>query len=214
MRLLLVRHGQTPSNAAAVLDTAPPGADLDAAGRRQAEGLVSRLAGEPIEAIYASDLVRTQQTAAPLAARRGLEVHVLGRLREIQAGAEEMSKDWTAYVGVLQAWATGTLDASNPGGENAHDFFSRYDEAVTRIAAAGHRCALLVSHGAALRMWLGRRVAGLTAEDATHRVLGNAAVVTIEGEPDAWRLVSWHEGEHAAGPEEDALDRQVDATAS
>ena len=39
MRLLLVRHGQTPSNVAGLLDTALPGPGLTALGTRQAAAI-------------------------------------------------------------------------------------------------------------------------------------------------------------------------------
>ncbi len=71
MRLLLIRHGQTHSNVSGSLDTARPGADLTDLGREQAELLVERLKDEPVDALHASTLVRTQQTIAPLARARG-----------------------------------------------------------------------------------------------------------------------------------------------
>src|SRR5450755_4342821 len=76
MRLLLVRHGQTSSNLGRLLDTDHPGADLTPLGRAQAAALVGSLGPQPIDAVYASTLVRTQQTAAPLGAWLGLQVMV------------------------------------------------------------------------------------------------------------------------------------------
>ena len=69
MRLILIRHGQTQSNVDHLLDTGHPGAPLTAEGRRQAATLVDRLAAEPIEAIYSSDLTRARQTAEPTCVR-------------------------------------------------------------------------------------------------------------------------------------------------
>ena len=199
MRLFLVRHGQTSSNAARLLDTAFPGADLDETGRAQAASLVHRMGERGIEAVYASDLVRTQQTAADVAAHLGHEVRVLGGLREIQAGEDEMSELWQRYVGALVAWGQGDLDACVPGGENAHAFLARYDEAIARIAAAGHDSAMAVSHGAALRTWVSERVRGLGNEMAERR-LGNTTVITLEGDPDGWRFVDWEEPDEWANP--------------
>lgn len=76
MRLLLIRHGQTPSNLKHLLDTAEPGPGLTSLGQKQAAALPDALASERIDALYASTLVRTQLTAAPLAAATGLEVRV------------------------------------------------------------------------------------------------------------------------------------------
>ena len=58
-------------------------------GLTQAERLGARLAGEPIDAVYVSTLQRTAQTAAPLAARRGLTPKVEAGLREVHLGEWE-----------------------------------------------------------------------------------------------------------------------------
>ncbi|MFZ0529718.1 MAG: histidine phosphatase family protein [Propionicimonas sp.] len=190
MRLILVRHGRTRSNVGFLLDTGVPGADLDDTGREQAHGLVERLAEHPIEAIYASTLVRTQQTAAPLAAVRNLPVEVLPGLREISAGDDELASDATRYIGTLMRWQSGDLAARIPGGENAMEFFERFDEALATVAANAHEAAMLVSHGAALRVWSSARVDGFSAAlGAGH--LANTGVIVIDGSVDAgWRLAS------------------------
>ncbi|MCE1174702.1 MAG: histidine phosphatase family protein [Propionibacteriales bacterium] len=188
MRLILVRHGQTSSNVGLLLDTAAPGADLDEVGRRQARSLVSRLTHEAIDAVYASTLVRTQQTAAPLAEARALPVKVLHGLREIPAGHAEMSNDASAYVTTMMRWGSGDLDARIPGGENAREFMDRYDAAIAEIAEAGHRTALAVSHGAALRVWAAARVPGfLDAIGTAH--FDNTGWIIAEGSPHGWQLV-------------------------
>ena len=74
MRLMLIRHGQTPSNVLGLLDTNPPGPGLTDLGIRQAAALPATLAGCRIDAIYASNQPRAQLTAQPLAAARGLPV--------------------------------------------------------------------------------------------------------------------------------------------
>ena len=196
MRLFLVRHGQTASNLGRLLDTARPGAALDGTGLDQAERLVARFAGIDVDAIYASDLTRTQQTAAPLAAARGLDVGVLGGLREIPAGDVEMSEVWQPYVSMLIAWAQGDLSGGRPGGETGEEFFARYDGAIASIASAGHAAAVAVSHGGALRMWLGNRVSGVDTEALWRRPLGNTAVIVLEGDLDlGWTIVDWNPGE-------------------
>ena len=188
MRLILVRHGRTTSNVGLVLDTAVPGADLDAAGRAQAEALVERLAAFPVEAIFTSDLVRTQQTAAPFARARALEFTVLPGLREIPAGEDEMSPDATRYIGTLIKWHSGDLAARIPGGEDAAEFFARYDAAIAEVAAGGHRVAMVVSHGAALRTWATARVPGF-AEALGKGHLDNTGIIIVDGTPEAgWQL--------------------------
>jgi len=66
-----------------------PGVRLSPDGRVQADGLVPRLAGISVDALYCSPMERTQQTAAPLAAGLGLTVQTCEDLHEIDYG------DWT-----------------------------------------------------------------------------------------------------------------------
>ncbi|MFV0406608.1 MAG: histidine phosphatase family protein [Propioniciclava sp.] len=198
MRLHLIRHGRTRSNVERLLDTAAPGADLDEAGRDQAVSLVERLNGSAITALYASDRVRTQQTAAPLASAHGIEVAILPGLGEILAGAEEMSPEWQGYIDMLVAWGEGDLTASMESGEDAHAFLTRFDAAIDAIVAAGDAAAAAVSHGAALRTWVTARVRGIEPTKWGPGSLGNTAVLTIDGDPDSgWDLVSWDQGVEA-----------------
>lgn len=190
MRLLLIRHGQTDSNVKHLLDTAHPGAPLNETGHRQAEELASRLADEPIQAVYASTLTRAQETAAPLAAALGLEVEILDGIHEISAGAEEMNADWSVYVGVLESWSPSNLDVGIDGGETAREFITRYGEAVQKVEQAGHDVAALVSHGAALRVFA-LTVAPHLPRTSTPE-LKNTEWILLEGSSDdGWRVVQW-----------------------
>ncbi|EWT01215.1 histidine phosphatase [Intrasporangium oryzae NRRL B-24470] len=190
MRLYLVRHGQTHANVGRQLDTAHPGADLTDVGHDQARALADRLRGEDLGAIYVSDLVRTHQTAAPLAEELGLELVVLPGLREIQAGDYEMSTDWEPYVQAVVRWRE---DPSHtiPGGDSGIGFLHRFQEAIRTIAADGHASALAVSHGAAMRVWCGV-VLDLPPDFFDTRRLDNTHIVTLEGDPDiGWTLLAW-----------------------
>jgi probable phosphoglycerate mutase len=188
MRLILVRHGRTASNVGFLLDTAEPGADLDEGGLEQAAELVERLSHHEIEAVYTSNLVRTQQTARPVAEHRGLRLQVLPELREISAGDDELSTDATRYIGTLVAWGRGELDARIPGGEDAHEFFTRFDAAIGEVAASGREVVMVVSHGAALRVWSSERVRGFT-EALGRAHLDNTGVIVVDGSPDeGWEL--------------------------
>lgn len=199
MRLLLIRHGQTPGNVLGQLDTAHPGPGLTELGERQAAALAGTLVNERIELLYASTLVRTQLTATPLAGSRGLQIEVLAGLREIEAGALEKLTDREShlrYLGTVFAWAGGELDRRMPAGPSGHDFFERYDDSIARIAAASSGAddatVAVVSHGAAIRVWAGLRAANVEPGFAARHVLANTGIVALEGDPDAgWRLIHW-----------------------
>ncbi|MET4137111.1 histidine phosphatase family protein [Pseudarthrobacter sp. PvP090] len=198
MRLLLIRHGQTPGNVLGQLDTAHPGPGLTELGERQAAALARSLANERIDLLYASTLIRTQITAAPLSTVRGLEVEVLEGLREIEAGSLEKLTDKESHLRYLETvfgWAAGELHRRMPAGPSGHDFFERYDASITRIAAAAGGDAAtvaVVSHGAAIRVWTGLRASNVEAGFAARHVLANTGIVALEGDPDAgWRLIHW-----------------------
>jgi probable phosphoglycerate mutase len=200
MRLLLIRHGQTPGNVLGQLETAHPGPGLTELGERQAAALARSLANEQIDLLFASTLVRTQITAAPLSTVRGLKVEVLKGLHEIEAGSLEKLTDEEShlrYLGTVFGWADGELHRRMPAGPSGHEFFERYDASITRIAAAAEAAGdaatvAVVSHGAAIRVWAGLRASNMEAGFAARHVLANTGIVALEGDPDAgWRLIHW-----------------------
>src|SRR4051794_38152638 len=196
MRLLLVRHGQTPTNVDFLLDTAVPGPGLTALGERQAAALPEALADEDIEALYASTLVRTQLTAAPLAAARGLAVQIRDGIREIAAGDLEMlpgdSEQGRLYMKTVFGWAEGDTALRVPGGESGDEALARYDAVVREAADSGAATVAMVSHGAAIRMWTAARADNVDVPFAAAHPLENTGVVVLEGSPaDGWKALSW-----------------------
>lgn len=195
MRLHLVRHGQTPSNLVAALDTAAPGAPLTPDGEAQARAVGRALATEPLEAVYASTLDRAQATAAEVARPHGLDVQVRDGLREVLAGDLEMRTDPEAvhrYLSTVVAWASGDLDATMPGGESGRDTLDRFDAVVAELLATGAGTVAAVSHGAMIRLWAMTRAANLDAATAGRWSLDNTGVVTLEsGGPTGWYATRW-----------------------
>lgn len=196
MRLLLIRHGQTPSNLKHLLDTAVPGAGLTALGEQQAAALPAALADEDIEAIYVSTLTRTQLTAAPLAAARGLDVIVRDGIRELTAGDLEMlpgdTEQGLLYMKTVFAWAAGDTELRMPGGESGAEALARFDAVVAEAAASGAQAVALVSHGAAIRMWTAARADNVDVPFSAAHPLDNTGVVILEGAPEeGWKALSW-----------------------
>ncbi|MCU1528822.1 MAG: hypothetical protein JWP75_2585 [Frondihabitans sp.] len=201
MRLLLLRHGQTPANVLGQLDTAVPGAPLTDLGQKQAAAVPVGLARfAPIETITVSTLIRTQLTAAPVAATLGIDPVILDGLKEIQAGDLEMRNDPESqglYNSTAFAWAEGDLDLRMPGAENGHEFFERFDAAVAEVEARGGATALIVSHGAAIRTWAAARGTHTDGRFAGSHQLDNTGLAVLEstgrrGErPGRWNLVDW-----------------------
>ncbi len=124
-QLLLIRHGLTDW-VGHRLPGWTPGIHLSEEGRRQAKALAQRLASLPIEAIYASPLERTVETAEAIAAPHGLSVQLRENLGEVRIGEwtgqtiEDLAKkeEWLA----IQFYPSG---ANIPGGETMHEMQAR-----------------------------------------------------------------------------------------
>lgn len=205
MRLLLVRHGQTTANVSGSLDTGVPGPHLTDLGRRQASSAAQALAAEDYRSIYVSELIRTHQTAEPLAQARELTTIRQRGLEEINAGELEKRTDDEAvsrYLETISDWIHGDLDLAMPGSETGHEFLARYDAAIARIAAAAQPdgqarqaaggSALVVSHGAAIRTWVASRIPDSNGHPEATKMLYNTACITLEGHPElGWDLIDW-----------------------
>ena len=222
MRLILVRHGQTPANVLGQLDTAHPGPGLTERGHEQAAGIPDALRAEPVDAIFASTLTRTQLTAAPLANERGLAVTILGGIHEIEAGDLEGKSDRDsvrAYLEAVFAWGHGDLDAGMPRGPDGHNFFGRFNADIAEIVESGIETAVVVSHGAAIRVWVAGNAGNITPKFVGDHELMNTGVVILDGSfDDGWTLLEWEstpvggalvEDEAAADPTGETLDEAV-----
>ena len=86
MELLLIRHG-LPERVVNE-DGTPADPPLSKVGRDQAERVAAWLAGTPIDRIYSSPLRRARETAAPLATRCALELHIADGVREYDADSD------------------------------------------------------------------------------------------------------------------------------
>ena len=134
--VLFVRHGQTPTTGA-VLPGRAKGLHLADAGKAQAEAVAERLkALKTIDAIYASPLERTRETAAPIAKARGLKVVADKGLLECDFG------DWTgARLRSLYKkpeWRTVQRNPSGfrfPGGESFTEMQTRITGAIDTLRA-------------------------------------------------------------------------------
>jgi probable phosphoglycerate mutase len=87
--LYLVRHGETYDNERQIMQGQTPG-ELNPTGIRQAEALGRQLADVHFDAIVASDLWRSIQTARIVAEPHGMEVVTTPLLRE---------RDWGSFTG-------------------------------------------------------------------------------------------------------------------
>jgi broad specificity phosphatase PhoE len=156
-RLYLLRHGEVEERYHRIF-----GGQIDMAlsprGQDQVRALAEYLRRTPLEAIYASPMLRAQQTLAPLAVKRHLTPVTLPDLREVDFG------DWTglsweqvhARFGVSAfEWLDQLEAAAIPNGETARQFRARVEPCLRQILAdSPGQSVAVVCHGGVIRMLL------------------------------------------------------------
>jgi 2,3-bisphosphoglycerate-dependent phosphoglycerate mutase len=156
--IYLVRHGQSQWNLARRTQGQIAHPRLTGFGRAQAAAaaaaVLADLAGRPLRAVVSSDLARARETAAVLAEAAGLPVRIDERLRERSLGRYEGQSYEESFAAVSGA------DLSDPdlrigGGESLRQVAGRMAAALTDLAGDENRVTAAVSHGDAIRAWLG-----------------------------------------------------------
>lgn len=153
LRLLLVRHGETDWNAGRRIQ-GQLNVPLNAQGHRQAKQLACYLKGEPIAAIYASDLLRAWETARYVAQATSVPVTREPRLREIHFGEwqgltfeEAQRRDPEAAA----RWLADPVRCRPPGGETFAELAARVADCLEEICDRPDGTVLVVSHGGTIR---------------------------------------------------------------
>ncbi|MCX7256497.1 MAG: histidine phosphatase family protein [Polaromonas sp.] len=204
-RIIAIRHGETTWNVDARIQGSLD-IPLNATGQAQALRLAQALAGEPIRAIYASDLTRAWETAQHLGRAQQLDVIPEKGLRERRFGEFE-GKTFREIEAHLpeQAlrWRQREPDFAPPGGESLVQLKQRVEEAAARLAARhpGELIAL-VGHGGVMDV-LYRAATRVHIQAPRTWALGNAAINRLLWTPQGFTLVGWADTQHLEG---DALD--------
>lgn len=201
--VMLVRHGESE----AYVDGEPfslvgghGDPPLSPQGIDQARRVCARLAADGVGAIYVTNLKRTAQTAAPLAAELGLDMQVEADLREVYLG------DWEGGIFRkmiaeghpigLQMLAEERWDVI-PGAEPGDEFADRVRDAITRIAAAhpDQRVAAF-THGGVIGQAL-----ALATRSRPFAFVGadNASISHMVITPERWILRGYNDTAHLTG---------------
>ncbi|MBW0272823.1 histidine phosphatase family protein [Nocardia sp. MH4] len=201
MTLTLVRHGESTGNASGLIDTTVPGPELTAKGWEQSAAVAELLADCKFDGVYASTMIRTQQTAAPTSQLCGLPTVIEDGIHEIEAGIYEGTPERDAgrdYFAAPLQWIQGNLDARIPGSINGHEFKKRMNDSIQDIQDRGSKRAAVFSHGGAIMVWTLMSVSDPDPSKLQSDPLHNTGRVVVKGSPaKGWKLVSW-DG-HSAG---------------
>ena len=163
MRIFLARHGETEWNLVHRLQGQTDIA-LTRRGEGQARALATLMAGVRLDAVYASPLQRSLETARPAARAQGLEPIARPELREISYGILEGYAEGGEDAVLRPLWEARRRDPLHfraPGGETYQDLRQRvaaftthvrHHHAGDTILVVGHRA----TNRALLSLWLDR----------------------------------------------------------
>lgn len=179
MLIYLIRHGETASNAARILQT--PEIPLSDTGIRQAELLARRLADAGITDILSSDLMRAVMTAERLQATTGATLRFDSGLQERNYGDARGTAYADLGVDILAP------DYAPPGGETWDTFHARVDAVWSRVIEVLPRLSgnlAVVTHGLVCHSLASRH---LTVKQSASLRWTNTSVTVIDAGPP-WRV--------------------------
>lgn len=200
-RICLVRHGETNWNAQQRIQ-GQIDIGLNAAGLAQAAAAARWLAGEPVVALYSSDLLRARQTAESIASTLKLLPILRPEFRERRYGLFEgltYAESRAAYAADYLSFERRDPEFVIPcGGESLQQLHQRVSTGL-QLLAAGHRgeTIVVVTHGGVLDI-VNRLVRGNPLSSPRDFLIPNAAINWVSAHGDAWRLEVWGQTEHLA----------------
>ncbi|HEY4373409.1 MAG TPA: histidine phosphatase family protein [Burkholderiales bacterium] len=201
---LIIRHGETLWNREhriqGQLDS-----QLSPTGLAQAEALGWRLRKEGLDLLVSSDLGRTLQTAAPIAAATGLAIARDARLRERAFGVfEGMTPEEIKErrPDEYERWQSRDPEFAMQDGESLVQMRARLSACVEELAARGYAKVGLVTHGGALDA-LYRIATGTPYSTVRNWPLANASINDIVVENGRWQMRGWGDIAHLTASEDD-----------
>jgi broad specificity phosphatase PhoE len=193
--LFLIRHGETDHNRRG-LALGRADVPLNDLGRSQARCLAAALETEPLSAVYASPLVRTVETASPIASAHGLELQIEPGLIEMDIGEMDgltFAEVRERYPRLLDTWTSEEGPAQPvPGGESLLDVQRRAIQALNAIIDRHPEASVcVVSHNFVLLSVLCHFLgAGLSTFRRLHHSVAGITTVEVRdgGKPRITRL--------------------------
>ena len=195
--VLFIRHGENEWTKTHKLAGRTPKVHLNEQGRKQAEALRKRLAGVKLDALYASPLERTVETAQAIANHHPLEVQQNPGLLEVDYGK------WTGKkikkLAKKKSWHTiqhYPSEASFPGGETMYQMQSRFVQEVNRLVAQhpGQTIAL-VGHADLIKSAVANYL-GVHFDLFQRIVISTASITTIAFTPAGPRVIAVNDTNH------------------
>lgn len=198
-RIIAIRHGETSWNVDARIQ-GQLDIGLNDNGRWQARRVGEALAGEPISAVYSSDLSRAHATAEHVAQKIGVAVVPHRGLRERSFGMfegktfDEIHANWPEHA---QNWRKRIPEWQPPeGGESLLELRARVTRTLQELAERhpGEQI-VVVAHGGVLDA-LYRVATGQEVNSPRTWELPNGAINRLLWTHQGFTLVGWSDTSH------------------
>lgn len=197
--IYLIRHGEAEGNIYRRAQGHYQGR-VTAKGYRQIDALAERFRGVPLDALYASDLLRTRETAGAITRYHDLPLNLEPRLREINMGSWEDVPWGNLTHDFPQDMLNFNDDPDNwraQGAETFPQLKARMREAVLDIAARHEgQTVACVSHGMAIRSLLSDVLGVPSAEIYRVPHGDNTAVSLLQVEDGRISVVFYNDNSH------------------
>ncbi|MCW0219250.1 MAG: histidine phosphatase family protein [Prosthecobacter sp.] len=186
-QLYLIRHGEVEERYHKVFGGSRIDMGLSPLGQKHASAVATWLENTALYAIYASPMLRVQQTLAPLSEAKGLNPIIIPSLREVDFG------DWTGYhwEGVKEHFGVSAFDwleiiesAGIPNGESAAEVAHRVEPALIKILHDNpHKKVAIFCHGGIIRVILALML-GQPLKHMAHFNIEYGSISVVEVQPE------------------------------
>lgn len=201
-KIYLIRHAEAEGNLYRIAH-GQYNSTITPRGYRQLSALKRRFADIPLDAVYGSDLFRTQTTASAVYKPKNLPFHPLPLLREVRLGCweqrswaeiermdREMLINFNKFPDLWQVEGAETFDVVR----------DRMLAGIRQIAAEQPgRTVAAASHGAASRILLGTLMGLSLREIGAMHHCDNTAVSLLEVEGEEIRVIYQGDNSHLNG---------------
>ena len=144
MKVYFIRHGESEYNLKHLINFTPSvPVNLTEKGKKQIKNLVKKLKGKKFGIIFASEFIRTQESAAILASALNCKVKVDKRLNELIAGKEGSTSNY--YENLLHVFEN-EKDAHLNGNESYLDVKNRVLNFRKSLEKSNYKNVLVVTH--------------------------------------------------------------------
>ena len=199
MRLILVRHGETPWNVTLQYQ-GQANVPLNERGREQALRAAARLTRYGVTRLYSSDLARAWQTAEVIGTMIGLTPVAIPELREIDVGQwegltpEELYRRFPDHMAEYRRDPARTVRL---GGESYAQLQARALIALQQIQDQHQPGDIVaaVSHGGTIRALL-CHVIGLDLDRFGRMWIDNGSLTELRLGRNGWRLMRLNDNAH------------------